>query len=113
MKSYFEARGNVRGTCGHKHQTEAAAEKCCKRDMDGCKTQGGYSDRFVSEVEYTPLAKFIERRGELQVRAGEKGRGKLLSFSYWSGNLGRGEAIAAVLREAEEQGYEVIYADDE
>lgn len=43
----YTAIGNVRGSCGHKHRTAEAAEACFRRDMAGCRRQGGYSDRCV------------------------------------------------------------------
>ncbi len=43
----YTAIGNVRGSCGHAHRTAEAAQACFRRDMAGCRRQGGYSDRFV------------------------------------------------------------------
>ena len=42
---YFISWGSIRGACGHKHRTHAAAYQCSKDDREGCKSQGGYSDR--------------------------------------------------------------------
>ena len=42
---YFISWGFIRGACGHKHRTHAAAYKCSEEDREGCKSQGGYSDR--------------------------------------------------------------------
>lgn len=39
--------GSVRGWCGHRHKSIAKAIKCIERDGQGCKTQGGYSDRLT------------------------------------------------------------------
>lgn len=108
MTMYYEAKGRIRGRCGHKHKSFFAAEKCCKRDMEGCKSQGGYSDRFVSEVEVTPIAKIVELKNEVRVCAGEKGKGRIISCCLWSGNLGRSAALSQVIATAESQGYEVI-----
>jgi hypothetical protein len=46
--TYFIAVGPVRGACGHKHQSEAAAEACGAADQRACGKQGGYSDRVVA-----------------------------------------------------------------
>ena len=47
MSIYFMCWGPIRGACGHKHRTLAAAERCLERDRRGCATQGGYSDRTI------------------------------------------------------------------
>lgn len=39
--------GSVRGNCGHRHATLAAAVDCLRADQRGCRSQGGYSDREV------------------------------------------------------------------
>lgn len=44
---YYQAIGNVRGACNHHHKTAQTAQKCADLDQAGCKTQGGYSDRYV------------------------------------------------------------------
>ncbi len=46
--TYFIAIGSVRGACGHKHQSEDAAEACIAADQRACARQGGYSDRVVA-----------------------------------------------------------------
>lgn len=46
----YTTYGNVRGGCGHRHQTSEAAERCLARDQAGCRSQGGYSDRSVAVV---------------------------------------------------------------
>lgn len=51
MKIYYQTIGDVRGCCGHKHRTIASAENCRRKDSQGCKSQGGYSDRFVVAFE--------------------------------------------------------------
>jgi len=43
----FSTYGSVRGCCGHRHKSRAAAEKCLANDQAGCKSQGGYSDREI------------------------------------------------------------------
>lgn len=47
--TYFTSIGSVRGSCGHKHQSEAAAEACIAADQRACARQGGYSDRVAVE----------------------------------------------------------------
>jgi len=49
-KSYWTTKGDVRGSCGHKHRTYEAAEACRAKDMRQCKALPGgnsYSDRKV------------------------------------------------------------------
>jgi hypothetical protein len=46
--TYFIAVGPVRGSCGHKHKSEHAAEACIAADQKACARQGGYSDRVVA-----------------------------------------------------------------
>lgn len=43
--------GNVRGCCGHEHTAFGDAERCRAEDARGCRSQGGYSDRQVREVD--------------------------------------------------------------
>ena len=47
----FRARGNIRGSCEHKHRTLKGAVRCMNRDSVICKSQGGYSDRNVYETK--------------------------------------------------------------
>jgi len=48
MKKYFyTTNGSVRGSCGHRHRSLDAAEKCIEKDGSGCRSQGGYTDRSV------------------------------------------------------------------
>lgn len=54
MTFSYTTRGHVRGTCGHKHRTIKAAQKCVQRDREGCRAQGGYSDRMVCAVSGEP-----------------------------------------------------------
>lgn len=49
-RTYFSAQGSIRGACGHRHRTLAAANACCRSDHRGCGAQGGYSDRRVVTV---------------------------------------------------------------
>lgn len=46
MRTYT-TEGDVRGTCGHKHKSARTAGECAQRDADGCRSQGGYSDRYM------------------------------------------------------------------
>lgn len=58
MSSYYIAHGSVRGSCGHKHRTIAAAQACCEKDQRDCQSLGGsgaYSDRSVTPVEERSL----------------------------------------------------------
>lgn len=43
--------GPVRGCCGHAHRTLQAAYECFCADVNGCATQGGYSDRDIHRIE--------------------------------------------------------------
>jgi hypothetical protein len=47
MTRYYFCWGSVRGSCGHKHRTEEGAWRCLRRDAEGCRQQGGYTDRQV------------------------------------------------------------------
>ena len=47
----YTATGDVRGNCGHKHRTPAAAARCADRDGRGGVAQGGYSDRYLVALE--------------------------------------------------------------
>lgn len=49
--SEYTTWGDVRGGCGHRHKTIAAAEQCIERDSAGCQRQGGYTDRHVRVLE--------------------------------------------------------------
>ena len=51
----YTCSGSVRGSCGHKHRTVGAAERCRQRDADGCRSQGGYTDRSVCRTDGEPL----------------------------------------------------------
>jgi len=42
--------GSVRGDCGHKHRNIWAAARCLANDQAGCASQGGYSDRRITEA---------------------------------------------------------------
>jgi hypothetical protein len=53
MKKHYTNIGNVRGSCGHKHKTEATAQACLQRDQRGCRFVGGYSDRKMLTIYIT------------------------------------------------------------
>ena len=55
MSTTYTTRGSVRGECGHQHRSLRTAEKCRRRDADGCRSQGGYSDRRVCRGDGSPL----------------------------------------------------------
>ena len=50
-RTRYQCRGDVRGCCGVDHKTLATAAKHLQLDQVGCRSQGGYSDRYVYEVE--------------------------------------------------------------
>lgn len=64
----YEARGSVRGSCGHVHRTIAGAFACCERDARSCASLGGgaYSDRGVVRRDRKPLS--AEESRELEER---------------------------------------------
>jgi len=47
----YTTKGEIRGECGHTHRTLRAALDCAERDRRGCRSQGGYSDRYVYGVD--------------------------------------------------------------
>lgn len=49
----YTTRGDVRGSCGHRHGSIATAHACLERDARGCQRAGAgcYSDRRVVAVE--------------------------------------------------------------
>lgn len=51
-RTFYIAYGPVRGSCGHLHRTEEAAERCADADQRACRSQGrtSYSDRYVMPV---------------------------------------------------------------
>lgn len=51
MTEHYTTKGSVRGPCGHKHTGIRTARECLDRDMRGCASQGGYSDRRVYRVK--------------------------------------------------------------
>jgi len=55
VSTTYTTRGDVRGECGHQHRSLRTAEKCRQRDADGCRGQGGYSDRHVIRGDGEPL----------------------------------------------------------
>ena len=48
----YEARGSVRGSCGHIHRSIGAAVRCARKDQASCARLGGgaYSDRVVVRI---------------------------------------------------------------
>ena len=53
----YHAVGDVRGSCGHRHRTKGAAERCAGRDSAACaRLPGGrsYSDRVVRAYDGRP-----------------------------------------------------------
>lgn len=55
--SYYTTSGPVRGSCGHHHRTEAAAQACCDRDAAAIRRTYPstfptrvYSDRVVIAI---------------------------------------------------------------
>mgnify|MGYP001580242713 FL=1 len=55
--AYYTTSGSVRGSCGHHHRTEAAAQACVERDQAGIRRAypstfptRSYSDRVVVAV---------------------------------------------------------------
>lgn len=51
----YTTRGPVCGECGHLHQYRDTAEACVEIHRDGCRRQGGYSDRRVVPVTLSEL----------------------------------------------------------
>ena len=47
MSKRYTTWGRVRGDCGHEHRSLLAAHKCLQNDLNGCRSQGGYSDRTL------------------------------------------------------------------
>ena len=47
----YTTEGSVRGSCGHRHRTLDAARACLRRDENGCASQGGYSDRVITDAD--------------------------------------------------------------
>jgi len=67
MANIYEARGSVRGGCGHAHQTIGAAQRCVERDQRDCAGLPGgnaYSDRSVVRVDGAELT--AAERAELE-----------------------------------------------
>jgi hypothetical protein len=56
--------GSVRGGCGHAHRSVQAAFACCRRDQNGCRQQGGYSDRGIRRISHrSDMMRFDVQRG--------------------------------------------------
>lgn len=47
----YSAVGSVRGSCGHLHKTARHAWACVRADQNGCREQGGYSDRAIERSD--------------------------------------------------------------
>jgi len=67
MKIWYEAVGEVRGSCGHRHRTAKAADRCCENDQRAIEIAypstyptRAYSDRRVK--------KFVETDGVVEVQ---------------------------------------------
>lgn len=43
----YTTDGEIRGCCGHSHRTLGGALRCLREDQEGCRRQGGWSDREV------------------------------------------------------------------
>ncbi len=66
----FTCWGKVRGGCDQVHDTTEEAAVCQGLDQEGCKAQGGYSDRHT---------RIIQSEEELKSYDVTKGPGKKLS----------------------------------
>ena len=56
MKAYFIAYGKVMGSCGHRHRTEATAQRCIESTARAIARSpyygpGAYCDRRVLKIE--------------------------------------------------------------
>ena len=49
--TYYTTKGDMRGSCGHRHKAVRTAFACLQDDAAGCRQQGGYSDRRIVGVE--------------------------------------------------------------
>jgi hypothetical protein len=54
----YTCEGSVRGCCGVKHRYIGSAVRCIKKDMNGCASQGGYSDRNVVRSDGKDLSEY-------------------------------------------------------
>lgn len=68
---YYDTYGAVRGSCGHRHRTIAAAWACLARDRRGCERasgyddlHGGYSDRRVRVWSAPELGRYTLQDSE-------------------------------------------------
>ena len=62
MSPTYEARGSVRGGCGHRHRTLSSALRCAQKDQSACHSLNpsgsltrSYSDRDVVRTDGEPL----------------------------------------------------------
>lgn len=56
-KEYYDATGDVRGSCGHLHRTIRTAYNCARRDHQACRAIPGgnsYGDRRVNAMTKEP-----------------------------------------------------------
>lgn len=54
----YQADGDVRGICGHKHRTIGAAARCVQADERDCECAGVYSDRIVVRTDGNDLSEY-------------------------------------------------------
>ena len=47
----FTTYGSVCSGCGHSHRSFESALKCLRSNQQGCRIQGGYSDRSIYEYD--------------------------------------------------------------
>ncbi|HSH25596.1 MAG TPA: hypothetical protein VLA13_08675 [Massilibacterium sp.] len=67
MTRHYEAIGDIRGWCGHKHRSVITAQKCADKDQKYCESLGVYSDRAVYAVaDELMSALTYEERDELE-----------------------------------------------
>jgi hypothetical protein len=55
MTEGYYTLGDIRGDCGHLHQTIADVIACRRRDQEYCSLWGGTSDRQVCRADGEPL----------------------------------------------------------
>lgn len=63
-KDYYIAYGSVRGSCGHKHKTREAAEKCAERDAKAIRRL--YPSTF-------PTRAYSDRSAVVKIEGGSNG----------------------------------------
>ena len=65
--SHYTTTGPVRGSCGHRHRTLGGALRCLRRDVSGCRRQGGYSDRRLLDDSGAEIPTRPGERGDLEI----------------------------------------------